>query len=123
MNKHLQKTVRSASACSVPAILLTEQIYVPRWEELEAEAMKRVFPSSRTPIGRGLPSDIDQVTVRGPLPRTSQMMLTGSPSVTKIGDGVVVAEGGSASVQGEIMKSMHAFSLLISKSSNWYMSQ
>ena len=109
--------MRSASACAVPAILLTEQTYVPEWEELEAEAMKRMFPSSRTPTGRGLP-DIDQETVRGPLPRASQTMLTGSPSVTKIGDGVMVAEGGTASVQGEIMKSMHAFSLLISKSSN-----
>ena len=118
MNKHLQKTVRSASACSVPAILLIEQTYVPGWEELEAEAMKRVFPSSRTPIGRGLPSDIDQETVRGPLPRTSQTMLTGSPSVTKIDDGVMVAEGRTASVQDEIMKSMHAFSWLISISSN-----
>ena len=58
-----------ASASSEPAKLLKEQRYVPGWE-LEVEAMERVFPFSCTPAGRGPPSDIDQVTVSGPLPST-----------------------------------------------------
>lgn len=62
-----------------------------------AEAIKRAFLFSCTPRGRGLSSDIDHVIVRGPLPSTSHVILMGSPSVTEIVDGDMVAEGGTVS--------------------------
>lgn len=73
-------------------------MYVPGWAVV-AEAMERVFPFSCTPTGRGPSSDIDQETAIGPLPSTSHVILIGSPSVTEIVDGDMVAEGRTACVQ------------------------